>query len=108
MDSSGRFLDADPFIHFHTYLQAPVYHLALEALLIVWVLWLLFRKSYKPEPILTEKEKDQLIDEWQPEPLVPDVPKDHPALNPRLVTRSVFIIITIIVIIILVVDFPVA
>lgn len=88
MDQSSS-LSWDPYIHFHAYLQAPVYHLALEGMLILWVLWLLFRKSYKPEPTLTEKEKDQLIEEWQPEPLVPQTPKDHPALNPRVVTRWV-------------------
>lgn len=75
------------YLDLPSYLQAPVYHLALEVLLVLWVMWLLLRKSYKPEPTLTEKEKDQLIEEWQPEPLVPQTPKDHPALNPRVVTR---------------------
>ncbi|KAK8785562.1 hypothetical protein V5799_008073 [Amblyomma americanum] len=30
---------------FEAFLRAPAYHLALEALLFVWVLWLLLRKS---------------------------------------------------------------
>lgn len=28
------------------------------------------------------QEKEDLINEWEPEPLVPDTPQDHPALNP--------------------------
>lgn len=61
--------------------QAPSYHLIFEVLLIIWIIRLLFIKSYKPQrTVLTEKEKNELIDEWQPEPLVPDVPADHPAL----------------------------
>lgn len=37
--------------------EAPLYHLAVEAFLFVWILWLLFRKSYKPveKNKLTEK-----------------------------------------------------
>ena len=33
--------------------NAPFYHLAVEAFLLVWILWLIFRKSYSP----TEKNK---------------------------------------------------
>ena len=33
--------------------QAPFYHLAIEGFLLVWILWLIFRKSYSP----TEKSK---------------------------------------------------
>ena len=33
--------------------QAPFYHLAIEGFLLVWILWLIFRKSYSP----TEKNK---------------------------------------------------
>lgn len=36
--------------------EAPTYHLLLEAVLFIWVLWLLFRKSYKPKvDVLTEQ-----------------------------------------------------
>jgi len=38
--------------------QAPVYHLTVEAVLVIWILWLiLFRKSYSPveKSRLTEK-----------------------------------------------------
>uniref|UniRef100_A0A915JYD7 Serine palmitoyltransferase 1 n=1 Tax=Romanomermis culicivorax TaxID=13658 RepID=A0A915JYD7_ROMCU len=67
--------------------NVPLYHLSLEALLVAWIIWLVFRKSYKPSDVteLTEKEKEELIAEWQPEPLVPPTPTDHPALNPLYV-----------------------
>ncbi|EEC05036.1 serine palmitoyltransferase I, putative [Ixodes scapularis] len=35
------------------------------------------------------KEKDELIAEWTPEPLVPDTPPDHHALHPRVITSKV-------------------
>ena len=41
---------------FDSLMSAPKYHLALEACLLMCVLWLLFHKSYKPEKSkLTEK-----------------------------------------------------
>jgi hypothetical protein len=33
--------------------QAPLYHLLVEGVLVIWILWLLFRKSYSP----SEKSK---------------------------------------------------
>nr|KAG5714099.1 hypothetical protein BaRGS_020427 [Batillaria attramentaria] len=64
------------------FLQAPAYHLMFEALLILLIAKLFFSKSYKPEKItLTEKEKEELIADWTPEPLAPDVPDDHPVLQ---------------------------
>uniref|UniRef100_A0A3P9LQ38 Serine palmitoyltransferase 1 n=1 Tax=Oryzias latipes TaxID=8090 RepID=A0A3P9LQ38_ORYLA len=69
--------------------EAPAYHLILEGILILWIVRLLFfSKTYKPHETykLTEKEKEDLIEEWQPEPLVPPVSKDHPSLNYDVVT----------------------
>ncbi|CAG2166924.1 unnamed protein product [Oppiella nova] len=74
---------------FDSLVSAPKYHLALEGCLVMCVLWLIFHKSYRPEASkLTEKEKEELINEWTPEPLVPDTPADHYALNPRIVTSK--------------------
>lgn len=71
-------------------IQAPAYHLIFEAMLIIWIVKLMFSKAYAPDKtILTEKEKEDLINEWQPEPLVPDVPDDHPllqAMNNNIIT----------------------
>uniref|UniRef100_A0A671Y1H2 Serine palmitoyltransferase 1 n=1 Tax=Sparus aurata TaxID=8175 RepID=A0A671Y1H2_SPAAU len=67
---------------------APAYHLILEGILILWIIRLLFSKTYKLHETykLTEKEKEDLIEEWQPEPLAPPVSKDHLHLNYDLVT----------------------
>uniref|UniRef100_A0AAY4B4W4 Serine palmitoyltransferase 1 n=1 Tax=Denticeps clupeoides TaxID=299321 RepID=A0AAY4B4W4_9TELE len=63
--------------------EAPAYHLILEGILILWIVRLLFSKTYKLQERsdLTDKEKEELIEEWQPEPLVPQVSKDHPSLK---------------------------
>lgn len=64
---------------------APAYHLLVEVLLLAYILYLFLNKSYRPRDKLTEKEKDELIAEWEPEPLVPATPPDHHALHPRWV-----------------------
>ncbi|KAG8181200.1 hypothetical protein JTE90_013170 [Oedothorax gibbosus] len=82
---------------FVAFLQAPTYHLALEAVLVIWVFWLIFHKSYKPRRNeLTEKEKDQLIAEWTPEPLVPHSDENNlPPHKPGFVTGKVGKFVTI-------------
>jgi hypothetical protein len=35
--------------------QAPLYHLAIEGLLLIWVVWLLLRKPTPKKPKLTQK-----------------------------------------------------
>ena len=65
--------------------QAPVYHICFEVFLVLSVLCLVFlRKPRQIQKKLTEQEKQELIDEWQPEPLVPAVDPHHPALNVRV------------------------
>ncbi|XP_017345463.1 serine palmitoyltransferase 1 [Ictalurus punctatus] len=70
--------------------EAPAYHLILEGILILWIIRLLFSKTYKLQERsdLTDKEKEELIEEWQPEPLVPPVMKDQPYVNYDVVTGS--------------------
>lgn len=55
MDEKEEVVSWDPYESFQAFLHAPAYHLAIEGCLIIWVLWLIFHKSYKPEPELTEK-----------------------------------------------------
>uniref|UniRef100_A0A6I8R2H8 Serine palmitoyltransferase 1 n=1 Tax=Xenopus tropicalis TaxID=8364 RepID=A0A6I8R2H8_XENTR len=64
------------------------YFLLRSWILILWIIRLIFSKTYKLQERsdLTEKEKEELIDEWRPEPLVPPVSKDHPALNYNIVS----------------------
>ena len=64
----------------------PGYHLLLEAFLISCVIWLLFRRVSSREKRLkaerlSKEEEDDLIQEWKPEPLVPEVDPGHPALH---------------------------
>ena len=45
------------------FLHAPIYHLVFEALLVIWIVRLLFMRSYRPAQRneLTESEKEQLV-----------------------------------------------
>lgn len=54
-------------------LHMPLYHVIFEVLLILGIMWLFTKRSYKPldKIELSEAEKEELINEWQPEPLVP-------------------------------------
>ncbi|XP_054281022.1 serine palmitoyltransferase 1-like [Macrosteles quadrilineatus] len=61
------------------------HHLFLEFSLIVWVLWLICKKSTTNELKLTENEKEALIRDYEPEPLVTEVSPSHFALKPRVV-----------------------
>lgn len=68
--------------------EAPAYHLILEGILILWIIRLLFSKTYRLHDTyrLTDKEKEDLIEEWQPEPLVPPASKDLPTFSYDVVT----------------------
>jgi len=69
-------------------LKVPFYHILLEVILILWIIRLLTRKSYTPREQkleLSKEEEDTLIQEWQPEPLVPKEQVDDYILNPKIV-----------------------
>lgn len=70
-------------------LKVPFFHLVLEVLLVLWIIGLLTRKSYNPrEPQLelSKEEEDRLIDDWEPEPLIPtNVKVPEYVLNPKLI-----------------------
>jgi len=53
----------------------PYYHLCIELVLIYCIYWLYFSRPQRNQrrPELTPAEKQKLIDEWQPDPLVPVV-----------------------------------
>lgn len=60
-------------------------HLIIEGLLLAAIFYLLSQKSYQPEKRpLTEKEIDQLCDDWEPEPLYPQVSADTRTEGPVL------------------------
>lgn len=78
------------FFHGH-YLNleaSTLWHILVEAALVLFVTYLYFQKSYKPEVSeeLTPKEIEQLIEEWRPEPLSP--PYKAPETTVPLVSSS--------------------
>jgi len=56
--------------------DAAKVQLILDGVLLSFVIYILFKRPDKPEKPLTKKEMDQLIDEWEPEPM-------HPVLSDR-------------------------
>lgn len=100
--------------YLHTlYTQAPLYHLVIEGLLLVWVFWLLLRKPNTRRSKLTFKvpnlvliafmirvrngifyfsqEEEELIADWRPESLVPsNQDPNHPALSPLVIEGKVY------------------
>eukprot|EP01116_Phalansterium_solitarium_P020533 TRINITY_DN6097_c0_g1_i1.p1 TRINITY_DN6097_c0_g1~~TRINITY_DN6097_c0_g1_i1.p1 ORF type:complete len:526 (-),score=203.93 TRINITY_DN6097_c0_g1_i1:203-1780(-) len=67
-------IDATPIHSFADTINP--FQLALDVVLLVFVLYVLNRKSYKPEKPLSKEEIEQLIAEWEPVPL-------HPKLTPE-------------------------
>ncbi|XP_078151615.1 long chain base biosynthesis protein 1a-like [Carex rostrata] len=60
-------------------------HLVVEVLLVVVILFQLTRKSYKPpKKPLSEKEIDELCDDWVPEPLTPQISEEMIVEPPTL------------------------
>ena len=58
------------------------------------VVWLLVRRVSSRErrlkaEKLTKEEEEELLAEWKPEPLVPDVDPDHPALHVPVISEKV-------------------
>ena len=80
-------------VFFREFTQVPGYHLLLEAFLLAWIVWLLWRRSQKyaksREMRLTREEEEQLLSEWHPEPLVPPYDHHHPALSPVVLSGKV-------------------
>uniref|UniRef100_A0A336LRI2 Serine palmitoyltransferase 1 n=1 Tax=Culicoides sonorensis TaxID=179676 RepID=A0A336LRI2_CULSO len=69
--------------------NAPPYAIYLEVFLLLIVIWLIFHKSNGKSRKLSPEEKEQIIANWTPEPLVADTPDDDPALKQNLVTGRV-------------------
>ncbi|XP_044982174.1 long chain base biosynthesis protein 1a [Hordeum vulgare subsp. vulgare] len=63
-------------------------HLVVEGLLIAVIVFQLSRKSYKPpKKPLSEKEVDELCDEWEPEPLCPPI-KEGSNIDPPILESA--------------------
>ncbi|KAM0930982.1 hypothetical protein ACQ4PT_000674 [Festuca glaucescens] len=71
-------------------------HLVVEGLLIAVIVFQLSRKSYKPpKKPLSEKEIDELCDEWEPEPLCPSVKQGTRIDTPVLESLSRVLLVRI-------------
>lgn len=53
------------------------------------VVWIIIQKQSTSDKQLSFEQKQEILRNWKPEPLVSDVPPDHPALKSRIVDRPV-------------------
>lgn len=76
--------------------KSTAFELTLEALLALGVIWIVFyKRNGRRDKYLTAEQKAKLVDDWTPEPLVSDVPLDHPALHTHVVQGKVGKVISI-------------
>uniref|UniRef100_A0A1A9WIQ0 Serine palmitoyltransferase 1 n=1 Tax=Glossina brevipalpis TaxID=37001 RepID=A0A1A9WIQ0_9MUSC len=68
--------------------NTPLYAIILEAFLLLSVIWLLLYKRNGRKQF-TKEEEEELIANYEPEPLVPDTDPNHPLLHVRLVQSRV-------------------
>lgn len=61
----------------------------LEATLLLLGIWILFFKPNKSGSKLTPEEKQKILRDWKPEPLIADVADDHPALKSRIIDGAI-------------------
>jgi len=80
--------DYDEMNFVESFFDVPYYHLAIEVFLIGCIYRLLTIRPKRPtsNDRLSEKERQNLIDEWKPEPLVPSGDGDTAVEKDRLVT----------------------
>lgn len=79
-----------PFIRCFSiiFFQTPLYAITLEAFLLLSVIWLLLYKR-NGRKHFTKEEEEELIANYEPEPLVPHTDPNHPLLHVRLVQSKV-------------------
>ncbi len=58
-------------------------HFMLDVLLLVFVVYVLFQKTLNTKgpatTSLSDKEMDELVNDWRPEPIVPDMSEEEQA-----------------------------
>jgi len=59
--------------------------LFLEFSLLVMVVWVFLHKQSNGDKKLSDEERREILRNWKPEPLIEEVPSDHPALHNRLI-----------------------
>ena len=63
--------------------------IVLEAVLVIFVIWIVIHKQKSNGKKLTNEEKQEILRKWKPEPLAMEVSPDHPALTLRMVTGAI-------------------
>jgi serine palmitoyltransferase len=66
--------------------RATFYQIVLDTVLLTFAVYVLMRKPDKPEKPLTESEINQLIEEWEPEPLFKQIDERRLALGRKVPT----------------------
>lgn len=68
--------------------------LIVAVFVVLVAIWKLHRRksanrnhANSSERVLTREEEDKIIEEWEPESLVPNVDPDHYSVNPRIVSK---------------------
>jgi len=76
---------------FNSYYEIPFYHLILETLLFLFIIKIVFSKAQQSPSEgsgkLTPKEKEMLLAEWEPEPLVPPNSVEHDPVVPIIESK---------------------
>lgn len=62
-----------PNFEYKNFLQAPLYTICLEISLLLSVIWLVLHRK-KDRIKLTPQQKAELLEKWNPEPLIGNVP----------------------------------
>lgn len=70
-----------------SYRREP-YHVLIEVACFVTIIYLISRKSYRPEKKLSVKEQDELIRDWKSEPLVPPLSEHRDEYKEFVVTSA--------------------
>jgi serine palmitoyltransferase len=68
--------------------RSNLYQIALDTILLSFAIYILMRKPDKPEKPLSQSEQQQLIDEWQPEPMFPKLDERVIQLSKKVPTIS--------------------
>jgi serine palmitoyltransferase len=86
MDTKFLFIESVEILrsslpHYHVYM--------LEALVVLWLAWFIRRMRSNNHIVPSRQLVESKLAEWQPESLVPELPKEHPLLTPRHVTSRI-------------------
>lgn len=68
----------------------PHYHTLLKTILVIGLVWFINKKRKDGRNSIPSDELvARKLAEWQPEPLIPEPPKDHPSLSPKRTTSRI-------------------